>query len=66
MELLKAGFLMVMTLVLDTLMSKKVRNSVKAFPLFSAFITCLSHEDWFVSNNTVDLIPHFFPKQTYE
>jgi len=49
-----------MTLVLDPLMSKKVKNPVKAFPLFRAFITSLSHEDLLVSNNTVDLTPHFF------
>lgn len=57
---------MVMTPVLDPLMSKKVRNPVKVFPLFNAFITSHSHEDLLVSNNTLDLIPHFFPKQTYE
>lgn len=60
-------FPMAMTLVLDPLMSKKVRNPVKAFPLFNAFITSLlSHEDLLVSNNTVDLIPQLFPKQAHE
>lgn len=54
------------TLVLDPLMSKKVRNPVKAFPLFNAFITSLSQEDLLVSNNTVDLIPQLFPKQAHE
>lgn len=59
-------FPMAMTLVLDPLMSKKVRNPVKAFPLFNAFITPLPHEDLLVSNNTVDLIPQLFPKQAHE
>lgn len=49
-------FLTAMTLVLDPLMSKKVRNPVKASPLFSAFITSLSHENLLVSSNTADLI----------
>lgn len=59
-------FPMAVTLVLDPLMSKKVRNPVKAFPLFNAFITSLSREDLLVSNNTVDLIPQLFPKQAHE
>lgn len=59
-------FPMAMTLVLDPLMPKKVRNPVKAFPLFNAFITSPSHEDLLVSNNTVDLIPQLFPKQAHE